>query len=84
MDIQFSNGNIVAANTITGFYSGRTLLNSSNIYFSQNNLIQNHIQVQDLFCNETYQKINEQTKQMLARNFTFTLYPLMDYSVNVW
>lgn len=82
--MEFCKDNHIIANTITKFYSGITLLNSSVNYFYQNNLIDNYKQAQDLFCNETFQRINEDTKRMIARNFTHLLYPILDYSVNVW
>lgn len=82
--MDYCPNNFIVANTITGFYSGITLLNSSNNYFYQNNLIDNNIQAQDLLQDESYQRMNEQNKQMKEQNFPHPLYPVWDFSTNIW
>lgn len=76
--------NFIVANTITGFYSGITILNSSNNYFYQNNIIDNNIQAQDLLLEESYQKMNELNKRMSEQNLTHLLNPIWYFSTNTW
>jgi parallel beta-helix repeat protein len=86
--MEYCQNNRIITNTITGFYSGITLLNSSNNLFSQNNLIDNNIQARDLLREKIYQRNNEtntqQNEEMLKRNITKLLRPVWDYSNNLW
>ena len=86
--MEYCQNNRIIANTITGFYSGITLLNSSNNHFSQNNFVDNNIQARDLLREKLYQKNNEtntqQNEELLKRNFTKLVRPVWDYSNNVW
>src|SRR4030042_2210679 len=86
--MRYCQNNLIVANTIAGFNSGITLLNSSNNQFIQNNLIDNHIQAQDMLRDSLYQKNNrtnyEENLRMLKDNFTLHLFPVWDYSNNIW
>jgi parallel beta-helix repeat protein len=86
--MEYCQNNVVAANTIRGFYCGIGLLNSSNNHFLQNNLVENDIQALDFLRDKTFQRNNqthhELNQRMLQQNITALLSPVWDYSTNLW
>jgi parallel beta-helix repeat protein len=86
--MRYCQNNLIVANTITGFNYGIALLNSSSNQFYQNNLVDNHIQAHDFLRDELQQKNNQtnydENQHMLQQNFTGQLFPVWDYSNNLW
>ena len=82
--LEYCSNNYIVANTITNFYAGINLLNSSNNYFFQNNFVGNKIQAQDLLTLKSYQTINDNNKQFNERVPPKAQFYIYQFSTNAW
>lgn len=78
------SNNIIAANNITNFNSGVTLINSSNNYFYQNNFVGNNISAYDQVTTKLYQNLNNSNTRINSLNLPNMHYAPFYYSVNAW